>query len=340
LDAVTKAVSHTYLNGAIAARIASGIAVVFEDAGEDEPLWTAAIEALRSAPIGTHDEVGVRVDGTERTVGLVAGVVAHVGVQRPAFLTVEKDVDSDRFVQVLATDDGFRVESPSDVFLTDPLDHRELAVMRELGYRPPVEDDCLNWHVDVGRSVGTVARLVIDTMRRVHDVADEDEISLSPALTADHPALAAQVEDPSVLDVEEPTIDALSSALAERLQAAIDTVGIDAVWLTVSQAGSPYFAHLGANFDGQLFTEVTGSFYLGTDDVLSDAQVGRLRSLGWGDPVPDVDDDEEVQPRNHTRVWPVRIDVHAAAWHVVLTLSAVYGFDLESPWHATAELFE
>ena len=143
--------------------------------------------------------------------------------------------------------------------------------------------------------------------------------------------------NPSHLDLVEPTIDGVAAALAARLRDGIDTVGLDRLWVTVGQQHAPYVAHLGSNLDGQLFTEVTGDFYLDDDEQLDATQLAQLRALGWDDPIDDDSDDEELQPRNHTRIWPAPVDVDTATWHVVLTLVTVYGLEVDETWVATAE---
>lgn len=212
----------------------------------------------------------------------------------------------------------------------------ELAALAELGFAAPDVDE-LSWWLDTDGSLLEIAALLLRTLRRVHGVDDGDTIVLSIALAALHPS-STPVVDPSALDAGgEQTIDALARSLAARLRDGIATVGLDALWVTVAQEGVPYVAHLGSNLDGRLFTEVTGNFYLDDDERLDESQRARLRALGWDDPVDDDSDDEELQPRNHTRIWPSPVDVDAAAWHVVLTLASVYGLDTDEPWIATIE---
>jgi hypothetical protein len=110
-------------------------------------------------------------------------------------------------------------------------------------------------------------------------------------------------------------------------------LGVDATWATVSQPGFPAFAHLGSNLDGSLFTEVAGDIHL--EDELTDEQRGRLRALGWSDPV----EGGGLGDANHTRVWTAPFDLDAACWHAVLTLVAVYGLDPGEPVLATIEPF-
>ncbi len=60
-------------------------------------------------------------------------------------------------------------------------------------------------------------------------------------------------------------------------------------------------------------------------------QIAQLQALGWHDPLDDPSDDEDLQPRNHTRIWPAPLDLDTACWHVALTLATVYGLDVEEP---------
>lgn len=117
---------------------------------------------------------------------------------------------------------------------------------------------------------------------------------------------------------------AVSVALA-RLLAAASTEGL--WWATIDQpeGANPGFAHLGPDEDGSLYTEVAGDFYLPQDAHLDPGQWAALRRLGWADPVPDLSGDDEIQPRNHTRSWPVDELVDACD-HVLMTLQCVYGF--------------
>ncbi len=128
---------------------------------------------------------------------------------------------------------------------------------------------------------------------------------------------------------------AIASALAERLRGWIDQFGVDSLWATVHQPASPYFAHLGSNLDGGLYTEVVGDESLDPADRLSDVHRARLRALRWTDPSGPVDEGLA----NHSRVWPAPFDLDAACWHVVLTLLSVYGLDLDEPIFVTVEPF-
>ena len=63
-----------------------------------------------------------------------------------------------------------------------------------------------------------------------------------------------------------------------------------------------------------------------------------LHDLGWGDPVPDLSGDDEVQPRNHTRSWPIT-ELPAACAHTLQTLATVYGFSEDEPLNVRLEPF-
>jgi len=99
-------------------------------------------------------------------------------------------------------------------------------------------------------------------------------------------------------------------------------------WATIAQADesvNPAFAHLGPDEGGELYTEVAGDYYLPVAARLNDEQRTTLRALGWADPVADLSGDDEIQPRNHTRSWPMN-QLDDACEHVITTLHLVYGF--------------
>ncbi|HMQ27755.1 MAG TPA: hypothetical protein PKA98_17325, partial [Acidimicrobiales bacterium] len=66
-------------------------------------------------------------------------------------------------------------------------------------------------------------------------------------------------------------------------------------------------------------------YYLPEPARLDPTQRAKLRDLGWADPVADLSGDDEIQPRNHTRSWPMA-QLPDACEHVIGTLQAVYGF--------------
>lgn len=99
-------------------------------------------------------------------------------------------------------------------------------------------------------------------------------------------------------------------------------------WATIALAddtANPAFAHLGPDEGGKLYTEVAGDYYLPEPARLDPTQRAKLRDLGWADPVADLSGDDEIQPRNHTRSWPMA-QLADACEHVIGTLQAVYGF--------------
>ncbi len=120
--------------------------------------------------------------------------------------------------------------------------------------------------------------------------------------------------------------EAVAVALTRKLQA-LAQLGL--TWVRVERderQGWPYFAQFAPDEGGALFSEVVGNFYIGEPDArLGPSQLAQLRDLGWGDPVEDPSTDDNIQPRNHTRTWPVPIDFGSAASLVVVTLAAVYG---------------
>lgn len=100
-------------------------------------------------------------------------------------------------------------------------------------------------------------------------------------------------------------------------------------WVRLERAegwGWAYYAQFARDDGGAMFGEVVGSHYI--DDPaakLTTGQLERLRSLAWGDPIHEPNDDDEIQPRNQTRSWPLPIDFEAASALVVVTVSSVYG---------------
>lgn len=124
--------------------------------------------------------------------------------------------------------------------------------------------------------------------------------------------------------------DACATALARLLGRAMDE-GL--WWLTIDLAepdSNPGFAHMGPDDDGALYTEVAGDYYLPPTARLDDAQKEALRELGWADPVPDLTGGDDIQPRNHTRSWPI-VQLPLACAHTLLTLATVYDFSEDEP---------
>ena len=104
-------------------------------------------------------------------------------------------------------------------------------------------------------------------------------------------------------------------------------------WATIclpDGAANPAFAHLGPDEGGALYTEVAGDYYLPVSARLRDDQWVALCRLGWADPVPDLSGGDDIQPRNHTRSWPMA-QLPEACEHVMATLQAVYGFTEQDP---------
>jgi hypothetical protein len=121
-----------------------------------------------------------------------------------------------------------------------------------------------------------------------------------------------------------------AGALARLLTTATD----DGLWWATirlpDEAGKPAFAHLGPDDGGALYTEVSGDYDLPPSARLNDEQWAMLRDLGWGDPVPDLSGDDEIQPRNHTRSWQMS-ELPVAVEHVFGTLQIVFGFSEAEP---------
>lgn len=132
--------------------------------------------------------------------------------------------------------------------------------------------------------------------------------------------------------------DACAAALARLLGLAMDE-GL--WWATIDLAEphpNPGFAHLGPDEDGSLYTEVAGDYYLPRYVRLDEDQRAALRELGWADPVEDLSGDDEIQPRNHVRSWPIE-QLPIACAHTLLTLASVYGFTGDDPLRVRLDPF-
>jgi hypothetical protein len=331
-----KAVAAAQGTARAAGRLAAGFAAIHEPGGGPEPLWDSAVDVLRRVLLDgdDSDQVVVVLAGGDADRRVMAGLVAHAGLNPPAVLVVEVDDGRGRYVQLMSQGarSGAVVESVGDDFLdaSHPITDVQRQALAERGFRPPGNDH-VNWRrYQEGFSVSELADLVLGTLAEVHGAGPGNDVRITLALAAAHPDSSQEMLDLPVLDLETPTVPALARALAARLRESIDVVGIDRIWATVAQPGLPYFAHLGSNGDGGLFTEVTGNFYL-DDDRLNGRQLAELRALGWDDPVDDPSDDPEIQPRNHIRIWPAPFDLETACWFVALTLAAVYGLDSGEP---------
>ena len=132
--------------------------------------------------------------------------------------------------------------------------------------------------------------------------------------------------------------EACASALARLLARAMD----EGLWWATIDLDEPHpnpgFAHLGPDEDGALYTEVAGDYYLPATHHLDAEQRARLRDLGWADPVPDLSGDDDIQPRNHTRSWPIE-ELPAACVHTLVTLVEVYGFTELDPLRISLDPF-
>lgn len=331
-----RAIVRTHRHAAAAGRLAAGLAALHESPEGSEPLWSEARELLRRLPLGyAGDDELVLADAFGRGRAMIAGLVAHAGWQAPAFVVLSTDDGRNRFVQLRVDDDGVVLESPSDPFLggDDGLTGVEVAALEALGFQPPDGAHSLWWSV-VDASAGEVAELVLATFAQVHGATGDDALEVTIAHAPDHPANEPE-QHPAALDVDHGCLPDVAAALADRLRGWIDELGVDSVWATVHQPSSPYFAHLGSNLDGSLYTEVVGNELLAVDERLDERQRAQLRALGWGDPVGPAAEGLA----NHERVWPAPFDLDAACWHVVLTLLSVYGFDLDDPVLVTVEPF-
>lgn len=327
----------------VAGRLAAGLAAIHEPSDGPEYLWNAGLSLLCEVPLTTDDdeEAIVALAGGDADRRKLAGLIAHVGLNRPSLLVAELDNGSGRYVQMISDDDALLIESVSDVFLEagQHITAEQADALRRCGFEAP-DDDNVNWYCRDGYSVSGLADLLLATLFEVHGGRPGDVVRVHVALAANHPSSNTDTNTAAVaLDLEHPNVVALAEALAERMKESIDLLGVDRIWASLEQPGWPYFAHLGSNMDDGLFTEVTGNFYLDDEHQLDEDQDNRLRVLGWGIPVDDPSDDYEIQPRNYTRVWPAPFDLHAACWHVAVTLAAVYGLDPTEPVLVEVRLF-
>jgi hypothetical protein len=348
VERTAKALELARRDARIAGRIAAGFAAVQGPVRGYEPLCEAVLGLLLAVPIESDqaETVVVTLAGGDADRRAIARLVGHVRLSAPAVLVAEADDDRGRYVELVVADrprPSVVVESVGDGEL-EPSATINDAQRRALGERRflPPDDDHVSWRRDgEGSSAIELADLLLETLAEVHGAGPGADVKVTVAgVTALDAESAHEVpDDPPALDLEEPTVPALAGALATRLRESIDVVGVDRIWASVSQPGSPYFANLGSNMDGGLFTEVTGNFYLDEEDHLDGEQIAQVQALGWDDPLDDPSDDEDLQPRNHTRIWPVPLDLDTACWHVAVTLVTVYGFDLEEPVLVEVGLF-
>jgi hypothetical protein len=348
VDRTAKALELARRDARTAGRIAAGFATVQGPVRGYEPLCEAVVGVLLAVPIESDqaETVVVTLAGGDADRRAMAGLVGHVSLSAPAVLLAEVDDDRRRYVQLVVGDrlrPSAVVESVGDGELepSATISDAQRRALVERRFLPP-DDDHVSWRrTEEGSSAIELADLLLETLAEVHGAGPGADVKVTVVGVAAPDAQSAHevLDDPPALDLEEPTVPALAGALATRLRESIDVVGVDRIWAGVSQPGSPYFANLGSNMDGDLFTEVAGNFYLDDDDHLDGAQIAQLQAIGWDDPLDDPSDDEDLQPRNHTRIWPAPLDLDTACWHVALTLVTVYGLDLDEPVLAEVGLF-
>jgi hypothetical protein len=136
-----------------------------------------------------EDDTGLGPDEIELAWDHFTTRLAEVlGVLEPRFFLVLSG-PARRFVQVVVSPDGARIETVSNQFL-DPADHMtfaDLDLLAEVGWQPPTRfrDDerrhrgCPNHHITLppGWDPHGTARLLVETLRHVHAVHLPDDLS-------------------------------------------------------------------------------------------------------------------------------------------------------------------
>lgn len=119
----------------------------------------------------------------------LAGLLAHLLVDRRTFLVVESTVAQNRYVQALVDQRCLFVESVSNTFLEpdEQLTDDDHTTLLELGWSAPAQaHDRVNWALagadDV--SVLAVADLLVDTLEQVHHLSTPDGAHVAVSRTA------------------------------------------------------------------------------------------------------------------------------------------------------------
>lgn len=308
-----------------AARLAAGIAALHEPVDpRGEPLWDEAREVLAYEDLGDCPERAFEVPDHPALEAWLAGVVAHLAGQSPAYAVICVEGSANRYVQV-ATDptDPVRVESVGDHHLgpDERLSADERAELERLGFLAPDGDRSPNWWVDAAMSSATeLGKLLAAALVAVHGVGPGSRLALSvgrwpddDAATdhaargdADHPVAPHLLADPVLLQPAAPTVTALADALAVRLAGFAALVGDDGLEVAIRQGPT--------TVGSSACLEVAAAEVVARLDAPSTSDRDRLVELGWS-PVGDG----VVERR-----WS-RDDLDAACWHTVAALVAVHG---------------
>ena len=318
----------------VAGRVGAGLAALLEPRPGTDALWGLSRRLLSALPAADEATVGGHDVGEAGWVEL-AGLVAHAGWRRIAAVSIAADDGADRWVRVVF-DRATHVECVSDTFLPpdEHLSEAQRAALGALGLREPDEEHVHWWQTTQERPVAELVTQLRDLAERVHGLGPGDAVVVSIGEPKGHPDLLDPEDDPAVLDIERRTVPLAAAALAERLRLGIEAVGIDALWLSVRQDISGWYAHITSDRNGGLAIDVAGEPGPELEDRLSDTQKEQLRVLGWRDPEPGLPEDQAGRD-DFTRTWPPPFDVDLACWHLMVTIAAVYGLDPDEPIRAS-----
>ena len=334
----SRSLLQVHRHAATAGRLAAAAAVLHDVPEAAEALRLAARRVLSSTAFGIEQPAprALQADDVDRAA--LVGLLAHADVRRVSAVTVAPDDGTGRWARIVF-DRSTHVESVSDTFLTDDerLTTGQVATLHRLGLHPPDADHVQWWAVLPDVPLDELASLLLDLTTGVHGASAGDPVSFAVGIPHGHPDVVDD-DDPSILDVERPNVPMAAAALADRLRLGIEAVGIDDVWLRVHQSPVGWYAHLGSNFDGNLYVEVCGDPGPRTEDRLDEVQKEQLRALGWSDPT-EASTHGDPDGGSFTRLWQAPFDVDLACWHLMVTLAAVYGLDPDDPIHASASLF-
>ena len=322
----------------LAARWAAGLAVTTPRPGADELLALAGSLLDFEAVVGST-EVAVDIADHASLRAWVAGTLAHVDAQPPAFAVFEVVGAEDHFVHVAVHGDGApRIESvgATDASLDDELDAPTTRALEALGFRasagcggaPTWQRTC-----DQPRLV-ELADLVADVLRIVHGVgagatlrAVVDAFDLPSAVEASDPGPASSPAVqacrpvlPGWLLAEAPTVAAMAEALADRVAELGEVVGLAQLQVVVHRGGTdaPPLAHI-VGEPGALVVALA---------VPDRRAAVRLDALGW---------DVDGEPPTASCRWPAE-QAADACWHLVTAAVAALDLRWDQPLSTSTTL--
>ena len=321
----------------VAARWGVGLALT---AGEPPApaLWALSSALLEFEGVVGCGDVDVEVRDRASLLAWVAGTLAHVEAQPPAFAVFSVVGRDHRYVQVAVCGDGRpRIESVGDDYLDDgdPLDAAAHGALAQLGFHPPVDGGSPNWWQDLGRpAVTEMAAVVVDTLLLVHGTAAGTAVRTTVdgfgdvvpgGADVDSPAGGAHRSastSPGWLLPTDLTVGGVAEALVHRLEEVADVVELELLETTITQGppDRPPLARI-ASRGTCVMVEV--------QDDLAD-EPARLADLGWS-----CDDRTSMWSRR----WPADA-LSDACWHLVVALVAVAGVRWDRPLATSTRLRE